>query len=148
MVVLSSILPYYPHDCHRRHHHLHRSQCCPDIRIGCRCSSSFHQVHTPTTSKLQNVSSKMSLHSIPPLQPTPPSEFSNTKPQTSSKSSPSAPCNGQLLPPCVAGSKGNVAWACGGSGSGVRIKKLLFSATLRSDARHLGDVQASSRGWN
>ena len=28
-----------------------------------------------------------------------------------------------------------------GGGASVRIKKLLFSATLKGDARHLGDVQ-------
>ena len=46
MVVLPSILPDHLHDRLRRHHHLHHSQCCPDIKIGCLCSSSFRQVCT------------------------------------------------------------------------------------------------------
>jgi ATP-dependent RNA helicase DDX51/DBP6 len=55
----------------------------------------------------------------------------------------SAPCNGQLLPPCEVGGKGGVRWAGARleGGGGMRIKKLLFSATLKGDARHLGDVQ-------
>jgi hypothetical protein len=43
------------------------------------------------------------------------------------------------------GERGVVQWsgarAGEGGGASVRIKKLLFSATLKGDARHLGDVQ-------
>ena len=43
------------------------------------------------------------------------------------------------------GERGVVQWAGArageGGGASVRIKKLLFSATLKGDARHLGDVQ-------
>jgi hypothetical protein len=43
------------------------------------------------------------------------------------------------------GGRGSVQWAGARSegGGGTRIKKLLFSATLKGDARHLGDVQVS-----
>lgn len=55
----------------------------------------------------------------------------------------SAPCCGQLLAPSEVGCKGSVRWtgARAEGGGGTRIKKLLFSATLKGDARHLGDVQ-------
>jgi hypothetical protein len=55
----------------------------------------------------------------------------------------SAPCNGQLLPSREPGSKGSLVFAGVRSekGVGVRLKKLLFSATLSGDARYLGDLQ-------
>jgi hypothetical protein len=67
----------------------------------------------------------------------------HTNTQSFDYSSLSVPCDGKLLPPCELGGKGGVTWsgARGCGGGGTRIKKLLFSATLRGDARHLGDVQ-------